>query len=93
MVGEWRFNPSVHRAKGDRLMRARELPVCDNALPEGKKFVPNCLQNVAQITKGKNYITLLILTISFVQKLSSVFMFAAFTWVYFRPDLIISATP
>ena len=25
-----RFNPSVHRAKGDRLVRARALSVCDN---------------------------------------------------------------
>ena len=35
---KWRLNPSVHRAKGDRLVRTRELPVCDNAfalsLPE-----------------------------------------------------------
>ena len=27
---EWRFNPSVHRAKGDMLVRARVLPACDN---------------------------------------------------------------
>ena len=32
MAGEWRFNPSVHRAKGDRLVRATVLPVCNNAL-------------------------------------------------------------
>ena len=32
MAGEWRFNPSVHRAKGDRLVRARVLPICDNSL-------------------------------------------------------------
>ena len=32
MAGEWRFNPSVHCAKGDRLVRARVLLVCDNAL-------------------------------------------------------------
>ena len=25
-----RFNPSVHRAKGDRLVHASVLPVCDN---------------------------------------------------------------
>ena len=31
IAGEWRFNPSLHRAKGDRLVRARVLPVCDNA--------------------------------------------------------------
>ena len=30
MAGEWRFNPSVHRAKGDRLVGARVLPVCHN---------------------------------------------------------------
>ena len=30
MAGEWRFNPSVHRAKGDRLVRARVLSVFDN---------------------------------------------------------------
>ena len=29
---KWRFNPSVNRAKGDRLVRARVLPVCDNVL-------------------------------------------------------------
>ena len=29
MAGEWQFNPSVHRAKGDRLVR-RALPVADN---------------------------------------------------------------
>ena len=29
-AGEWRFNPSVLRAKGDRLMRARALSVGDN---------------------------------------------------------------
>ena len=32
MVGEWRLNPSVHRAKGDRLVCARMLPICDNAV-------------------------------------------------------------
>ena len=30
MAGEWRFNPSVHQAKGDRLVRARVFPVCVN---------------------------------------------------------------
>ena len=35
MAGEWRFNPSVHRAKGDRLVRARALPVCDNEVQVG----------------------------------------------------------
>ena len=30
MAGELRVNPSVHRAQGDRLVRARMLPVCDN---------------------------------------------------------------
>ena len=30
MAGEWRLNPSVHRVKGDRLVRARVLPVCVN---------------------------------------------------------------
>ena len=30
MAGEWRFNPSVHRAKGDRVVRARALSVCEN---------------------------------------------------------------
>ena len=30
MATEWRFNLSVRRAKGDRLMHARVLPVCDN---------------------------------------------------------------
>ena len=33
LAGEWRFNPSVHREKGDRLVRARVLPVCDHASP------------------------------------------------------------
>ena len=28
--GEWRFNPSVLPTKGDRIVRARALPVCDN---------------------------------------------------------------
>ena len=32
MAGEWRFNPSVHWAKGDRSVRARALPVSDNEL-------------------------------------------------------------
>ena len=32
MAGEWRFNPSVHRANGDRLVRARVLPVCNNVM-------------------------------------------------------------
>ena len=32
MAGEWRLNPSVHRAKGDRLVHARVLPVCDNVI-------------------------------------------------------------
>ena len=32
MTGEWRFNSSVHRAKGFRLVRARALPVCDHNL-------------------------------------------------------------
>ena len=27
---KWRFNPSVHRAKGAKLVRATMLPVCDN---------------------------------------------------------------
>ena len=31
MAGEWRLNPSVLRAKGDRSVRARALPVGDNA--------------------------------------------------------------
>ena len=26
---KWRFNPSVRRAKGEMLVRARVLPVCD----------------------------------------------------------------
>ena len=30
MAGEWQFNPSVHRAKGDRLVRAIVLSVCAN---------------------------------------------------------------
>ena len=30
MTGEWRFNPCLHRAEGDRLVRGRVLPVCDN---------------------------------------------------------------
>ena len=29
---KWLLNPSVHRAKGDRLVRASVLPVCDNAV-------------------------------------------------------------
>ena len=32
IASEWLFNPSVYRAKGDRLVRARVLPVCDNGL-------------------------------------------------------------
>ena len=31
MTGEWRINPRVLRAKGDRSVRARVLPVGDNA--------------------------------------------------------------
>ena len=31
MAGEWRFNPSVHRAK----VRARVLPVCDDGYLAG----------------------------------------------------------
>ena len=31
MAGERRFNPSGHRVKGDRLVRAIVLPVCHNA--------------------------------------------------------------
>ena len=30
MVGKCRFNPSVHWQKGDRLVHARVLHVCDN---------------------------------------------------------------
>ena len=31
MAGEWQFDPSMHQAKGDRLVRARVLSVCNNA--------------------------------------------------------------
>ena len=35
MAGEWRPNPRVLRAKGDRSVRARALPVGDNdCIPE-----------------------------------------------------------
>ena len=30
-ASEWRFNPSIHREKCDRLVRAQVLPVCDNS--------------------------------------------------------------
>ena len=36
---EWWFNPSVHRAKGDRLVCARVLPVCYN-VEVGDIFFP-----------------------------------------------------
>ena len=36
MAGEWLFNPSVHKAKDDRLVGARALPVCDNGNKEKK---------------------------------------------------------
>ena len=29
-MGEWLFNPSLLRAKGDRSVRARALPICKN---------------------------------------------------------------
>ena len=29
-MGEWRFNPSLLRAKGERSVRAKALPVCNN---------------------------------------------------------------
>ena len=32
MAGKWRFNPSVHRAKGDRSVRAWALPVSNNEM-------------------------------------------------------------
>ena len=30
MANEWRFNRTVHRAEGDRLVRVNALPVCGN---------------------------------------------------------------
>ena len=34
ITGEWRLNPSVQRAKGDRLVRDNVLPVCDIDMQE-----------------------------------------------------------
>ena len=40
--GGWRFNSSVHLAKGDRSVRARALPACDNIMSK-IVFDQNCI--------------------------------------------------
>ena len=49
MACVWRFNPSVHRAKGDRLVRARMLPVCDNG---SVSLAPNCVRRCLACVSG-----------------------------------------
>ena len=38
MASELRFNPSVHRVKGDRLVCARGRPVCDSVCQDFKEI-------------------------------------------------------
>ena len=39
MAGEWRFNPSVQREKGDSFVSARMRHVCDNDCRMKTKFI------------------------------------------------------
>ena len=54
MAGEWRFNPSMHRVKGDKLSHAKVLPVCDNGcIYKGSYMSAHVLLNL-RIKLGKS---------------------------------------
>ena len=52
MAGEWWLNACVHRVKGDRLVSARVLPVCDNDKGLNKSSFSNEYSYVREILNG-----------------------------------------
>ena len=51
MASELRFNPSVHRVKGNRLVRARGRPVCDSVCQDFKEIKNTTTETTASMKK------------------------------------------
>ena len=69
MAGEWRFNPSVHRAKDNRLVCVRVLPVCDNGILRVIYGHAETIVYISQFFKASECFDVLPYTYFFIVKL------------------------